>query len=107
VKLGRTTTGNRGLRNGPRRRERVGVAAPRHVEADALHRLGEELAVLPLLDGLELRADELDAVLVETPDSASETAQLRPVCPPSVGSSASGRSFSMTFSTNSGVTGST
>ncbi len=42
-----------------------------------------------------------------TPDLASSTAVLSPVCPPSVGRIASGRSRSMTFFTNSAVIGST
>ena len=43
----------------------VGVAAARALKADALHGLGKELAILALLDGLQVAADELDAVLVE------------------------------------------
>ena len=42
-----------------------------------------------------------------TPSSASRMAVLSAVWPPSVASSASGRSLAMTFSTNSGVIGST
>ncbi len=42
-----------------------------------------------------------------TPCSASVSATLSAVCPPIVGSSASGRSAAITFSTYSGVTGST
>jgi hypothetical protein len=42
-----------------------------------------------------------------TPRSASATAALSAVWPPRVASSASGRSFSITFVTNSGVIGST
>ncbi len=42
-----------------------------------------------------------------TPASASAIAVLRAVWPPRVASSASGRSFSITFSTKSGVIGST
>ena len=42
-----------------------------------------------------------------TPLSATATAVLRPVCPPSVGRSASGRSRAMTRATASGVMGST
>ena len=45
--------------------------------------------------------------LSRMPFSASSTAVLRPVWPPSVGSNASGRSLAMTFSTNSAVMGST
>jgi hypothetical protein len=41
-----------------------------------------------------------------TPMSASASEVLRPVCPPMVGSSASGRSFSMMRATTSGVMGS-
>jgi hypothetical protein len=41
-----------------------------------------------------------------TPASSSATAVLSAVCPPRVASSASGRSFSITFCTNSGVIGS-
>ena len=42
-----------------------------------------------------------------TPALSSAIAQLRAVWPPSVASSASGRSLAMTFSTYSGVIGST
>ena len=42
-----------------------------------------------------------------TPALASATAQLRPVWPPMLGSSASGRSFSMTLATEAAVMGST
>jgi hypothetical protein len=42
-----------------------------------------------------------------TPRLCSSTAMFRAVCPPSVASSASGRSAAITFSTNSGVSGST
>jgi hypothetical protein len=45
--------------------------------------------------------------LSSTPDSCSATAVLSAVCPPRVASSASGRSRAITFSTNSGVIGST
>ena len=108
VKLGRTTHGKPEVADDALGvGDRVRVVAARHVEADALHRLGEELAVLALLDDVELRADELDAVLLEHAGLGERHAQFRPVWPPSVGSSASGRSAVMTFSTNSGVIGST
>ena len=42
-----------------------------------------------------------------TPALSSAIAQFSAVCPPSVASSASGRSFSITFSTYSAVIGST
>ncbi len=42
-----------------------------------------------------------------TPALSSAIAQLSAVCPPSVARSASGRSWAMTFSTYSGVIGST
>ena len=41
-----------------------------------------------------------------SPDSASATATFSAVCPPSVGRSASGRSRSITWSTDAGVSGS-
>ena len=41
------------------------------------------------------------------PFSLSATARLSAVCPPTVGSTASGRSRAMIFSRNSGVSGST
>ncbi len=44
---------------------------------------------------------------LSTPSSSSCTARFNAVCPPTVGSSASGRSRSMIFSTASGVSGST
>ncbi len=45
--------------------ERVGRRARGHVEADALHGVLEELAVLGLLNHLAARADHLDAVLLQ------------------------------------------
>ena len=79
-------------------------------EADLDHRLLEPLAVLGGRDRLRVRADELDAVsprLPTTPRSASAIARFSAVCPPSVGSTASGRSRSMIFVRTSGVSGST
>src|SRR5262249_7464075 len=49
----------------PRLLDRLDDAAVRHVEADLSHRVLEELTILGDLDGLNLRADQLDAVLVE------------------------------------------
>src|SRR5262249_1911273 len=45
--------------------ERACVARARELEADALHRLAEAIAVLRLVDRLELRTDELDTVPLE------------------------------------------
>jgi len=45
--------------------DRVGVAASRHIEADTAHGLGEELAVLALLDDVCTGADELDSVALQ------------------------------------------
>ena len=44
--------------------------------------------------------------LASTPDASSASAVFSAVWPPMVGSSASGRSFSMIFSTKAGVIGS-
>ena len=79
----------------------------RHRDADLDHRLLELLAVLGLVDDVGPRADHLDLVLFQHAVLRYRSiAVLRPVWPPSVGSSASGRSFSMIFSTTSQVIGS-
>ncbi len=85
----------------------VGVAGPRDLDAEVGHALVEELAVLAALDDVHVAADELTPYFSSTPDLASSTAVFRPVWPPRVGKSASGRSFAMTFSTKAGVMGST
>ncbi len=50
--------------------------------------------------------DENAGYFLKMPASAALTAVLSPVCPPKVGSTASGRSIAMTFSKNSTVMGS-
>ena len=80
----------------------VGQAAARHGEADAFHRLLEQGAVLGLLDGRELGADQLDAVLLQGAVLGHRHRGLSAVWPPRVGSSASGRSFSMIRASTSG-----
>ena len=71
------------------------------------HRLAEALAVLGLVDGVGGGADHLDVEFLRArPSCASDSAQLSAVWPPMVGSSASGRSFSMILATISGVIGS-
>ena len=45
--------------------QRVRELGARRLEADLLHRLAEELAVLGLVDGVGGGADHLDAELVE------------------------------------------
>ena len=45
--------------------EGIGYAGARRVDAERGHRLLEDLAVLAALDGVEVDADDLDAVLVE------------------------------------------
>ena len=85
----------------------VDDAALGHVEPDLEHRVLEELPILRLADDLGRRREQLDAVAcASTPDASSAIATLSPVCPPIVGSSASGRSRAITFSTTSAVTGS-
>ena len=69
--------------------------------------VAEQLAVLGLVDRLGVGADQLDAVLLPACRSRrSASAVLSAVWPPMVGSSASGRSFSMILATISGVIGS-
>ena len=70
------------------------------------HRLPEEIAVLGPADRLVVRADQLDAVALERAVLESARARLSAVPPPSVGSSASGRSRSITRATESGSSGS-
>ena len=45
--------------------QRMGELGARRLQADRLHRLAEQLAVLGLVDGLGSGADHLDAVLLE------------------------------------------
>ena len=45
--------------------ERLGDAALRHLDADLPHRVAEQQAILGHLDRLDLRADQLDVVLLE------------------------------------------
>ena len=45
--------------------ERMSDGALGHIEADALHRLAEQLSVLGLVDGLERGADQLTAKTLE------------------------------------------
>ena len=86
--------------------ERVADQRRRDLGADAAHDLLEPLAILAALDRLDVGADQLDAVPLEHSAACSATARFSAVCPPRVASSASGRSAAMTFSTNSGVSGS-
>ena len=80
----------------------LGVASP-----ILRHRLAEQLAVLGLVDGRRLGADHLDAELREHARACrASSAVLSAVCPPMVGSRASGRSRSMILATISGVIGS-
>ena len=55
----------------------------------------EELAILGHVDGLARGADQLHAVLLEHALATRSSAVFSAVCPPMVGSSASGFSFSM------------
>ena len=88
--------------------DRAGGLAVADLRADGLDDALEEVAVLALVDRLDVGADQLDAVLLQRHRSrACEIAVLSAVWPPRVGSSASGRSLAMIFSTNSGVIGST
>src|SRR6185436_4324512 len=81
--------------------------ASRYVESDPDHRLLERLAPFGLCDHVFLGADQFAAQLLEDPAASQVHRTLSPVWPPSVGNSASGRSFSMIFCTYSHVMGST
>ena len=108
VKLGRMIAGKPGVLHDPARVvERARVARERQLEADLLHRLAEELAVLGLVDRVELGADQPDAVAARgRPPPTGRRSRFSAVWPPSVGRIASGRSRSMIFSTLSTVIGS-
>src|SRR6185436_20314808 len=61
--------------------DRARVARARKIETDALHRGLEELAVLRLLDRLDLRADQLHAVTVEHPTLREGHGEVEPGLP--------------------------
>ena len=66
VNDGRMIAGNPvRLDDGERVGEVAGQAARRHLDADLLHRVAEQQPVFADLDGVDLRADQLDAVLRE------------------------------------------
>ena len=64
------------------------LSRSRCFEADALHRLAEQLAVLRLVDGMGGGADHLHAETIKHAHLVERSAVLRAVCPPMVGSSA-------------------
>ena len=109
VNDGRMTSGKPSvLRELDRFGQRARHAALRHVEADLAHRVLEQLPILGDLDRLNRRADQLDVVLRRACRAAARsTARFSAVWPPTVGSSASGRSRSMIAASTSGVSGST
>ena len=84
----------------------VGDRRARAFEADLLHRLAELQPVLGLLDRLRRRRSSCPN-LSSVPSLKRAKAVLSAVWPPMVGSTASGRSFSMIAATYSGVIGST
>jgi hypothetical protein len=76
------------------------------LQPDAVHRLAEQLAVLGLVDGLGASRRSSRRRTLQHAHFFSDSAVLSAVWPPMVGSSASGRSFSMILATTSGVIGS-
>ena len=87
--------------------DRLDDRRPRHPQPGVLHRLAERLAVLGAVDRVVVGADQLDPEPLQVPSSCSALARLSAVWPPSVGSSASGRSRSRIRATFSGSSGST
>jgi hypothetical protein len=81
-------------------------ARARRLEADAGHRLLELLAVLGLVDRFALAPIISTPYFSSTPWRARSSAQLSAVWPPMVGSTASGRSLAMMFSSTRQVIGS-
>jgi len=80
--------------------------ARRHRLADFDHLALEAFAIFGELDRVERRAEELDVVAFEDAGCGKFDRMLRPVWPPSVGSSASGRSRAMIASIDFTVSGS-
>ena len=109
VKLGRTTTGrpsslDRLAHLSMVRRTRLRADSPPDLADDVL----EPLPVLAALDGVEVGADQLDAVALQHPVLVQRHRRFSAVCPPSVASSASillprSACWAITFSTNAGV----
>ena len=101
VKLGRMIAGRPTLlecRHGVI--DDVGDRRARAFEPDPVHRLAELQPVLGLLDRLGVGADHLSRrYFSSVPSLKSASAVLSAVCPPIVGSTASGRSFSMIAAT--------
>ena len=88
--------------------ERAREPRERDLQPEPAHGLAEAVAIFRLEDRLEVRADQRRTPKrSSTPCSESSTARLSAVWPPSVGSTASGRSRSMIFSMVSTVMGST
>ena len=107
VKLGRMIAGKPDLlQRRPRLLHGMDDRRARAFQPDLVHRLAELEPVLGLLDRLRVRPDQLDAEPVKVPSLKSASAVLSAVCPPIVGSTASGRSFSRILVTISGVIGS-
>ena len=109
------THGRPDLRRAPSQASSSVCATPllRHVQADALHRVLEEPAVLRLRDRLRAtRRSATTPCLARMPRSWASIAQLSPVWPPSVGSNASTRRAALALpwpgccSMNSAVIGS-
>ena len=61
-------------------------------KSDFVHRLFEQLAIFRNFDGFTFGADHFDAAFVEHARVRDSIARLSAVWPPTVGSSASGRS---------------
>jgi hypothetical protein len=80
---------------------------PRHIETDPAHGLAEQVTVFGLVDASRLAPTISTPNASNTPSRTRSNAQFSAVWPPMVGSSASGRSFSMIFATVRQVIGST
>ena len=108
VKLGRMIAGSPTVSSAATASSRLwAIAGARAFQPDAVHRLAELQPVLGLFDRFGVGADHLDAVFAPACRPwLSASAVLSAVCPPIVGSTASGLSFSMILATTSGVIGS-
>ncbi len=90
----------------PGRLEVLHDRRPRRLQADLRADLLERTPILGPADGFDARADHLDPVLRENSLIVKRERQVEPVCPPIVGSTASGRSGRMISSTYGALSGS-
>ena len=108
MKLGRTTIGQPRSLDASKQSSRVWQTTERaHSPPSSSTIFLNDSRFSPRLIASMLAPISSTPYFSSTPSRSRSIAVFSAVCPPSVASSASGRSFSITFSTNSAVIGST